>query len=311
MTPVRRAVIDVGTNSVKVLVADVAGRNVTPLLEQSRQTRLGKGFYPARRLQPGAIEKTAEAVAGFAAKARELKTEAIRVIATSATREALNATELLQAIEQATGLQVEIISGDREAEMAFEGVTTDPALARGALLLLDVGGGSTQLILGHAAHKDFASSFPLGTVRLLERMPPGDPPKIEELSACRTWVRDFLESEVQPRLEPELRRLQSRTPKLVGSGGTASILGCMEAELDTFGRARLEATRLSRARLEWHVQRLWSLPLLERKQIVGLPANRADVILTGAVIYATILEHFGFSELRVSTRGMRFAAVLG
>ena len=98
--------------------------------------------------------------------------------------------------------------------------------------------------------------------------------------------------------------------QLVGVGGTASILGCMEAELDTFDRARIEATRLSAARVSWHLERLWSMPLEARKQIVGLPKNRADVILMGVAIYQAVMEEFGFRELRISTRGLRFAAVM-
>lgn len=98
--------------------------------------------------------------------------------------------------------------------------------------------------------------------------------------------------------------------QLVGVGGTASILGCMEAGLETFDRPRLEATRLPAARVAWHLERLWSLPLAQRQQIVGLPQNRADVILMGVAIYHAVMEEFGFPELRISTRGLRFAALM-
>ena len=98
--------------------------------------------------------------------------------------------------------------------------------------------------------------------------------------------------------------------QLVGVGGTASILGCMETGLQTFDRARIEATRLSAARVSWHLERLWSLPLEQRKKIVGLPKNRADVILMGVAIYHAVMEEFGFRELRLSTRGLRFAALM-
>jgi exopolyphosphatase/guanosine-5'-triphosphate,3'-diphosphate pyrophosphatase len=94
-------------------------------------------------------------------------------------------------------------------------------------------------------------------------------------------------------------------------GGTASILGCMEERLDTFDRERLEATRLSAARVSWHLERLWSMSLADRKQIVGLPKNRADVILMGTAIYQAVMEEFAFAELQISTRGLRFAALMG
>ena len=171
METVRRAVIDVGTNSIKLLVADVSGRDVKPVLEESRQTRLGRGFYETRRLQPEAVARTAEAVWEFAEIARERNASSIRVIATSAARDAVNPTDLTSSIERASGLKTEIISGASEAEWVFQGVATDLELAKTPLLLLDVGGGSTEFILGHGAKKSFAHSFPLGTVRLHGKIP--------------------------------------------------------------------------------------------------------------------------------------------
>src|SRR5258708_3250377 len=186
---VRRAVIDVGTNSVKVLIADVNGRAVKPVFEDSEQTRLGAGFYQTHRLQPRAIAHTAEAVAAFMRAVRGLDAVSVRVIATSAARDALNAAELTSAIEQASGVKVEIISGEQEADWVFQGVTTDPELASQPLLLLDVGGGSTEFILGQGEQKHFSESFRIGTVRLLEKLQPADPPAGSQLAGGRQWVR--------------------------------------------------------------------------------------------------------------------------
>jgi len=315
MPSTRRAVIDVGTNSVKLLVADVRGNEVRPVLENSKQTRLGQGFYETRRLQIEPLAYSANAVADFAELARELGAGSVRVIATSAARDAVNAEDLVSAIAAAAKLPVEIISGAQEAEWAFRGVTTDPDLAVRPLLLLDVGGGSTEFILGQGGQRHFAESFPLGSVRLLEASPPGDPPEPRELDACRAGVQQFLAREVQPKLEPALRRElaaagTSSVVQLVGTGGTASILARMELRTDEFERAQIEATRLSLDRVRWHLGRLWSLPLTERQKITGLPPKRADVILTGAAIYEAVMAQFGFGELRVSTRGLRFAAVM-
>jgi len=183
MKPARRAVIDVGTNSVKLLVADVSGREVQPVWEESKQTRLGRGFYETHRLQPDAIDATGKAVAQFSETAGKHQANSVRVIATSAARDAVNADELSSAIERASGLKMEIVSGEQEADWVFQGVTTDPTLAGPAgqmLLLLDVGGGSTELILGLGEQICFRQSFPLGTVRLLEKYPPSDPPAAGE-----------------------------------------------------------------------------------------------------------------------------------
>jgi exopolyphosphatase/guanosine-5'-triphosphate,3'-diphosphate pyrophosphatase len=309
METIRRAVIDVGTNSVKLLVADVCGRDVRPVGEESRQTRLGKGFYETHRLQPDAIARTAEAVAEFEKIARANSAASIRVIATSAARDAVNPTDLTAAIERTSGLKTEIITGAREAEWAFQGAATDTELAEQPLLLLDVGGGSTEFILGHGAKKSFAHSFPLGTVRLMEKFPHSDPPTKSEFNSCRDWLKDFLHGEVRPQLEPALKKEPGEI-KLVGTGGTTSILARMEKKLDRFDREKIERAVLSFEQVVAHRKNLWKLPLAERKEIPGLPKLRADVILTGVLIYEAVMEEFNFKELRVNTRGLRFAAVM-
>lgn len=315
MPTVRRAVIDVGTNSVKVLVADVSGHGVRPLFEESNQTRLGRGFYETRRLQPGPVAETAAAVARFAGTARMAQAVSIRVIATSAARDAVNAAELVDAIRQSSGLKLEIISGEQEAEWAFQGVTTDPGLAADPLLLLEVGGGSSQFIFGHGTQTFFSASFPLGTVRMMELFPHSNPPSPAELAACRKWLRDFLVREVEPRLRPVMERevrshADSVTMRMAGVGGSMSILARIEAGMEDFDRERIEATRLTLDRLRWHTERMWAMPLGERRKIVGLPPNRADVILNGVAAYEAVMERLGFAALHVSTRGLRFAALM-
>jgi exopolyphosphatase / guanosine-5'-triphosphate,3'-diphosphate pyrophosphatase len=309
MESVRRAVIDVGTNSVKLLVADVAEREVHPVHEESRQTRLGRGFYETRRLQPEAVACTAEAVWDFAQTAREKNAGSIRVFATSAARDAVNPMDLTGSIFRACGLMTEIITGAREAEWVFQGVTTDPELARHPLLLLDVGGGSAEFIVGGGGKKHFAHSFPLGTVRLLEKFPHGDPPTRGEFANCRDWLKNFLHHEVRPQVAPALKK-ESGEIQLVGTGGTTSILARIENKLDRFDRGKIERTVLDFDRIVAHRRKLWRLPLEERKEIIGLPKLRADVILTGVLIYEAVMEEFGFKQLRVSTRGLRFAAVM-
>jgi len=239
---------------------------------------------------------------------------------------------LITAIESAAELKIEILSGEQEADLVFQGVTTDPRLATESLLLLDVGGGSTEFILGQAGHPHFRQSFPLGSVRLMEHFPHSDPPKPAELAACRQWVSQFLKREVEPSLGPAMRQPRAHQSEgkarvlrcevaqsssswisdllLVGTGGTAAILARIEGKVERYDRVRIEAVRLSRERVQCHVNNLWSSPLQQRKQIIGLPASRADVIITGALIYEAVMEQFSFSQLRVSTRGLRFAAVL-
>jgi len=303
-----RAVIDIGTNSVKLLVAEVLGDAVRPLHESSHQTRLGQGFYETRLLRAPAIEDTARAVAEFAAEARAWNPASIRVIATSAARDALNQADLLRAIESAAGLPATVISGAQEADWAFRGVASDPLLARANLLVMDVGGGSTEFILGRAGQRLFGGSFPLGSVRLLESLPISDPPTAENLRACERHVAELLASSIQPRLAPELARLGA--VQLVATGGASTILARVRFRLSGFERERIEGAILTRESIREEKIRLWSLPLAERKSIIGLPANRADVILPGVVIFDQLMECLALPSLRVSTRGIRFAALM-
>ncbi len=315
MSNVRRAVIDIGTNSVKLLLADVAGCRVEPLLEDSRQTRLGRGFYETQRLQAVAIAQTALAVGEFFRAAKKRGAENVRVVATSAARDAKNADDLVTAVAKACGMRLEVISGEQEAEWAFRGAMTNPKLSREPVLLLDVGGGSTEFILGQGDEISFRQSYPLGAVRLLEKIPHSDPPRPGELAACREWLGKFLDSKVREVLEPALKRAvkehtQHHAVRLVGVGGTATVLARMENEMDDYDRDRIEATRFSAQKFREWCERLWGLSLAERRKIRGLPKERADVLLTGVLIYEAIIEAFNFKELRVSTRGLRFAAVM-
>lgn len=309
MAPTRRAVIDIGTNSVKLLVADVQGHSVIPIFEESEQTRLGKDFYDTHRLQREAIEDTARAVAQFTGIARVNKASSLRVIATSAARDATNQQELLDTIKSASGLGVEIISGDQEADLVYRGVRSDPGLAGQRLLILDVGGGSSEFMIGESEHPEFARSFPLGSVRLLEYLRPSDPPAPEELARCRSHLKTFFAEHIRNVVGPVLAKGRERT-QLIGTGGTATILARMEYALDKYHRREIEGARIALASVHGWMMKLWSLPLVERRNIVGLPKKRADVILTGLAIYEAVLEEFGFAELRASTRGLRFAAVL-
>jgi exopolyphosphatase/guanosine-5'-triphosphate,3'-diphosphate pyrophosphatase len=143
----------------------------------------------------------------------------------------------------------------------------------------------------------------------MERFPHGDPPGKAAFNTCRDWIAKFLLQEVRPQLEPGLKN-EGGEIQLVGTGGTTSILARMEKKLSTFDRDQIDTTVLTFEQVVAHRKNLWRLPLARRKEITGLPQQRADVILTGVLIYELVMEEFGFEQLRVSTRGLRFAAVM-
>jgi exopolyphosphatase / guanosine-5'-triphosphate,3'-diphosphate pyrophosphatase len=302
----RRAVIDVGTNSVKLLVADV-GDSLEPLLKLSRQTRLGQGAFQTGRLQPEAIARTSAVVAEFAAKATELRPASLRILATSAAREAANGDELVQALFRATGLTVEIISGEQEADYVFRGVTSDPDIGMRPVLIVDVGGGSTEWVVGEGGFAWFAQSTNLGTSRLLEMFPPSDPPTPDDLRRCRGAVAEFLRREAHPRLRPVLASFCGRPVCLVGLGGALKTLARLASASPPGGEA---AILLRWDQVREQVQRIWGLSAQERRSIGGLDPEKADLILAGSVIYEEVMSEFGFAELLVSSHGLRDGALM-
>ena len=303
----RHAVIDVGTNSVKLLVAEVTDFEVLPVFEASEQTRLGRGLYSTGRMAVESMGATAAAVHRYAGVARKMGAVRLRVIATSAAREATNAHELVQILNEASGVELEVISGDQEARWAFAGVTSQAGLGGIPILVLDVGGGSTEFVLGENQTILFQQSFPMGSVRLFETVAPGDHPGAAGWDRCRSWLWDYLGREVAPVLGPALAKLFPR--RVIGVGGTTAILALIRHEQEQFDRELIESTALTKDHLRSMVQELWTLPLAERQKIPGLPPERADVILTGSAIYEAIMEYFNFEDLRISTRGLRHAAV--
>ncbi|MBE7501832.1 MAG: Ppx/GppA family phosphatase [Verrucomicrobiales bacterium] len=305
----RRAVLDVGTNSVKLLVADLAPPTVRPVLERSIQTRLGRGLATTGRLDPAAVAETVRVIARLHAEARQLGAERVRIAATSAAREASNTGDLLDAVRTATGLVVEVLSGEQEARWGFAGVTTDPDLQDRSILLLDVGGGSTELALGRVGNLRFHASYPLGAVRWLERLHPSDPPRPSELERGRRELAETVGSLVVPPLQPHLVGVRQGPLQLVGTGGTASVLAAMALELVAFDRAAIDGRVLRAAEVTARLEQLWSLPLARRRVLPGLPPERADVMLTGTLIYEGLMAVLGFESLRITTRGLRYAAL--
>jgi exopolyphosphatase/guanosine-5'-triphosphate,3'-diphosphate pyrophosphatase len=302
-----RAVIDIGTNSVKLLVAEVSAGCAHPLFEGSEQTRLGAGFYETQRLSAMAIEQTAKAVRAFSEKAEKAGVVSLDVIATSAARDAVNRDELAEAIQRAAKKKLRVISGEQEAEWAFSGVACDPAMAQRALLVMDIGGGSTEFVIGSNGRRQAGRSFQIGTVRLLEKFRPSDPPTELERRDCLKWLRDFFADYINPFVR---ENLGERSPSLVSTGGTASILGRLKWKLTAYDRDKIEGTVLSAQELAAQTAELWSLSLEARKKLPGMPSSRADVIIMGAAILEAATEALGFSEARISTRGLRFGALL-
>ena len=303
----RRAAIDIGTNSVKLLVAEYAEGALEPVWEENEQTRLGEGFYAEKRLQPTPIARTVAAVRRMWEAAQRHGATSVRIIATSAVREARNGSQLVDAVREATGLATEVIPGETEADWSHKGVRSNRRFSSQRLLVLDVGGGSTEFIVGEPGRITFRESFELGTVRAFETLRPPADPSPEDLARARRHLGDFLELTVLPEIG---RHLESPVELAVGVGGTTAILALVEQGSPAFDRNAIESHVFTPESLGRLVDRLWSLPLSLRRTLPGLPPERADVILTGCAIYEAILLKLRLPALGISTRGLRFGALL-
>ena len=295
----RLGAVDIGTNSVRLLVADVegsgAGAKVDTIERRMTITRLGQGVDGERSLHPDAIARTLAVLDQYGAAARALGVEAMRATATSAARDSANRDALFDPAESALGVRPELLTGDEEARLSFLGATASLTedVAVPPYLVVDIGGGSTEFVLGSDAPVGLVS-VDMGCVRITEQFLHSDPPAPEELSAAVSMVRDHL-TDVERAL-PGVRDAHT----LVGLAGTVSTVALVEQGLHTYDRDRIHRFRLARAAVEDVFRTLATESAEERRHNPGLEPDRVDVIVGGVVVLATVLRTFGFSEVLVS-----------
>ena len=288
----RVAAVDIGTNSTRLLVADRDGATLTTVDRRTTITRLGQGVNETRALHPDAIERTLAALREYRKVIDDLSVERVRATATSASRDASNRDEFFDPAEKTLGVRPELIPGEQEARLEYEGAIaglTEP----GPYLLVDVGGGSTEFIAGSAEPEDLCS-IDIGCVRLTEQYLHGDPPTPEELSQAVSVVRDHL-ADVD-RLVPGAAHAKT----LVGTAGTVWTLAAIELGADPADSARIDHFRLTRAAAEEVFRTLATEPIEQRRHNPGLEPGRVDVIVGGAIVVVSVMRHWNFDELLVS-----------
>jgi exopolyphosphatase / guanosine-5'-triphosphate,3'-diphosphate pyrophosphatase len=302
----RIAAIDVGTNTIRLLIGETDGRGgYRPLLGTQEITRLGQGLLPDRILQPEPMRRSLAVLKRYRGIAAECGVGCISAVGTSALREARNQEEFLSRARREADVAIDVISGDEEARLTLLGIRAalDPPPRR--LLMLDIGGGSTELLLADGPGIVATVSTGLGVVTLTERFLPKDPPGPTEMESLRRAVVDRLE---HVRRE-ELSGLASED-SLVGTAGTLTTLAAIDLALDPYDPARVTGHRLARKRVDDLLQRLASLPPAIRRQVRGLEPARADVIVAGAVVCLAVMDTLGFSDLTVSDGGLREGILL-
>jgi exopolyphosphatase / guanosine-5'-triphosphate,3'-diphosphate pyrophosphatase len=276
---VRVAAVDLGTNTTRLLVADVDDGRVDEVHRETHITRLGEGVDARKRLLPVPIARVRNVLADYRRTLERLGAERTLAVATSAVRDAENGEAFLGEIEWSYGFATRLVSGDDEALLTRRGV--QPAAGT---LVLDIGGGSTELIVD-----DFHASLDLGSVRYTERYIDTDPPGSAELDACAAAVRAVLEERVPVRAEAA-----------VGVAGTVTTLAALDLGLTTYDRERVHGHRLTLEGARRQLARLAALPLAERRQVPALDPERAPVIVVGAVILTETLLFFGLDAIEVS-----------
>jgi exopolyphosphatase/guanosine-5'-triphosphate,3'-diphosphate pyrophosphatase len=296
----RLASVDIGTNSVRLLVADVDGAGadarVATVDRRMRITRLGQGVDGDRRLHPDAITRTVAVLDEYGAATRDLGVEALRATATSAARDSSNRDDLFGPAERALGVRPELLSGDEEARLSFLGATSGLATVVGEpapYLVVDIGGGSTEFVLGTDAPEGVIS-VDIGCVRITEQFLHSDPPAPEELSAAVSVVRDHL-TDVEREI-PNLRDAKT----LVGLAGTVTTVAAVEQGLPAYDRERIHHFRLTRAAVEDVFRTLALESAEDRRHNPGLEPERVDVIVGGTIVLAAVLRAFAFEEMLVS-----------
>jgi exopolyphosphatase/guanosine-5'-triphosphate,3'-diphosphate pyrophosphatase len=293
----RVAVVDLGTNTTRLLVADVADGVLTELDKQTTITRLGQGVDASGRLADEAMDRVRSALANYReVMDREGVAETIAV-ATSAMRDASNGPNFRDELNERFGIDARTISGDEEARLTFLGATsgrTPAAESPATTMVIDIGGGSTEYVVGSPnAAPEFHVSTQMGSVRHTERFLHSDPPEHEELEALAADVQRVIEEQVPSRYREE-------TTEGIAVAGTATTLAAIDQELDPYDPEKVHGYRVSLAAAERIQAMLAALPVEERREVTGLHPDRAPTIVAGVTILVESIRSFGLDEIEVS-----------
>jgi exopolyphosphatase/guanosine-5'-triphosphate,3'-diphosphate pyrophosphatase len=298
----RVATIDIGTNTVLLLVAERRNDGVlTALEERATITRLGEGVDTHRRLSPGAVARTTSCLDEYAGIVRGLDVDRIAVVGTSAMRDATGGEELVAHVQSAFGVPVHVVNGHEEARLTFRGALGGlGAVDRASLAVFDVGGGSTEVVFGRVSDRrqilEYSASFDVGSVRLTERHVTQDPPTSGERDVLSRAARTAFAS---------VPSLPSERPP-IGIAGTMTTLAAVSLALVPYEGARVHGHMMKREELRHVVDRLARLDLDSRRRVVGMEPKRADVIVAGGCLAVALLDHWSANEVMVSDRGVRW-----
>lgn len=289
----RVAAIDCGTNSIRLLIADIAGGRSDEIVREMRVVRLGQGVDATGRLDPEAIERTVEATRAYASLIHSHGVEQVRFCATSAARDAENAAEFAAAIEEIVGVRPQVLTGEQEAQASFVGATRGLDVVES--LVIDIGGGSTELVLGTGDQVLWSTSLDIGSVRMTERFLHSDPPEPAEVDACAEFLRDVMAEAVIGL--PDVA-------SVIGVAGTITTVAAHVLGLASYDRKAVHSARISIDDIHLGCLSLLAMTVAERRALPFMHPGRADVIGAGAMVLDAVLHALPLvtRELIVSER---------
>jgi exopolyphosphatase/guanosine-5'-triphosphate,3'-diphosphate pyrophosphatase len=300
----RVAVVDLGTNTTRLLVADVIDGRVEEIERRNTVTRLGEGVDAGGALVERAMERVFAAVDEYARAIDELGAQHKVAVATSAVRDASNGEQFRDELRERYGIDARIISGDEEARLTFAGATAERPDGGDPVLVLDIGGGSTEFVVGRSGEDPgFHVSTQAGSVRQTERHISDDPPRREQVEALAGEVQEVIEAQVPAAIRTGVR-------DGVAVAGTPTSLAAIDQQLDPYDSAKVHGYRLELEACERMLDMLASLPEPERRGVVGLHPDRAPTIVAGAVILVESMKAFGLDRIEVGEHDILYGAAL-
>jgi exopolyphosphatase/guanosine-5'-triphosphate,3'-diphosphate pyrophosphatase len=300
---VRIAVVDIGTNSTRLLIADVEDGLVHEVERRTTVTNLGRGVDLTHNLCTDAIAGVCRVIGDYKAHWEELGAERVVAIATSAVRDAANGDAFIAELRELYGLDARVLSGEEEAHLTYRGATAQRDGAD-AMLVFDIGGGSTEVVVGYGEEVAFHVSLQAGTIRHSERHLSSDPPDPHELEELADDVRALVDQAVAA------ADASGRNLRAIAVAGTPTSLAAIAQELDPYDPSRVHGYRLGLRTIQRIYSRLAALPLAERLRLPGLHPGRAPTIVAGTVILVQVMRAFGLDEIEVSERDILHGSAL-
>jgi exopolyphosphatase/guanosine-5'-triphosphate,3'-diphosphate pyrophosphatase len=290
------AAIDVGTNSVLLLIGRIENGELNPLLQESRITRLGEGLSETGMLSGQAMNRTAQALGEYVKLCSRHGAQSITAVGTAAMRKATNSADFIGRVHGELGIDIEVIGEKDEARLTHLGSSSSFG---SDIVVMDIGGGSTEFIA-----RDASSSLDIGVVILKERFFHSDPPADEEISAARRDARELFSRSL------DTATFSQSSLRLVAAAGTATTLAAMHGGVEPYDAGRVHGTTLTTSDVQALIERMRKLKASDILKLKGVQEGREDVILPGALLMAEAMEHLGYDEALVSDRGVRWGVLI-